>query len=143
MSFLRQFVVAVEDNPDDQLLLSRALSRANSSPDLVFLNDGAEAIEYISKPGRLPDLMLIDIKLPKVSGLDLLLKIRGNNFYRNVPVVIMSTSLMRSDIDKAYRNGTNAYIVKSSNALEWNSDINNMIRFWLGINRTTYSESIT
>src|SRR5687768_6894080 len=103
-------VLLAEDDPNDQLLVERALRRENIAIDLKMVSDGQEAIDYLSGKGKfsdrrkypLPVLILLDIKMPKRTGLEVLEWIRADETCQLTPVIIMSSSQMKGDINKAY-----------------------------------------
>lgn len=140
---MRGYIAAIEDNPDDQMLLARAIKKSDQSPNLLLLNDGEEAIEYFSELRKLPDLILLDISLPKFDGIEVLLSIKKSRHYRNVPVVMMTTSSMRRDIHQAYTAGANSYIVKDQGLANWNRELNSALNYWLEVNKTINSCDVT
>ena len=108
------FILSVEDNADDILLLGMAFRKAQISARVEFLTDGQKAIEYFaslaSKPP--PILMLLDLKLPKKSGLEVLAWVRSQQPLKRLPIVMLSSSGQTEDIDLAYDLGANSYLVK-------------------------------
>lgn len=135
----RKYVVIVEDNPDHQMLISRVIRRSIFSPDVLVLNDGEEAINFANQPGRTPDLIILDIKIPKFNGLEVLKVFKRSEKLLTTPIVLMTTSSMRSDIVTAYANGASSYISKSDNMLQWNKRLSEALSYWLGINKTDQS----
>lgn len=108
-------ILLVEDNPVDLDLTLRAFKTCNPSPEIQIARDGEEALEYISrweKGESLPAVILLDLKLPKVDGLEVLEKIKSHPEYRMIPIVILTSSADSSDIRTAYQFGANSYIVK-------------------------------
>ena len=113
-------ILVVEDNPADAELMLRALRRANVANPVTVVEDGAEALDYLfgvgshaSRPnGRTPRVVLLDLKLPKLSGLEVLERIRADERTRRVPVVVVTSSREEPDIERAYALGVNSYIVK-------------------------------
>ena len=103
-------ILLVEDNPDDEALTLRALKRNNILNEVVVARDGAEALDYLFGEGRyegldatrLPEVVLLDLKLPKVDGLEVLRRIRGNEGTRRIPVVILTSSNEERDIITGY-----------------------------------------
>lgn len=135
----RKYVVVVEDNPDHQALLSRAVNKSPHKPDLLILNDGAEFLEYINRANhRNPDLIILDLKMPKIDGLGALIELKKSRL-RTVPVLVMSTSLLKSDVTKAYDLGAASYISKSDNVMRWNAMILDAINYWLNSNKNPES----
>ena len=116
-------VLLVEDNPDDEALTMRALKKAHILNPVVIVRDGAEAVEYVLCTGRYahrdptdtPQVILLDLKLPKVSGLDVLRRIKGHPRYKAIPIVMLTTSSEDTDVRTAYELGANSYIIKPVN----------------------------
>jgi two-component system response regulator len=105
-------ILLVEDNPDDATLTERAL-RQGISAKLEIARDGQEALDYLSnEANEIPRLVLLDLRLPSVNGLEVLQRIRGHHRTRLIPVVIMTNSSAPSDVTAAYQYGTNSYIRK-------------------------------
>jgi CheY-like chemotaxis protein len=111
----RKPILLVEDNPMDVDLTLRAFKKRNLANPIEIARDGEEAIAFIEKwekGAAVPAIVLLDLKLPKVDGLEVLRKIKGHPTYRSIPVVILTTSSQDGDILKAYEIGANSYIVK-------------------------------
>jgi hypothetical protein len=112
---LNQPILLVEDNPMDVDLTRRAFVRRNVANPLVVLRDGQEALDYLERweaGGPLPVVILLDLKLPKVDGLEVLRQIKSHAQFRTIPVVIVTTSAEDQDVQTAYELGANSYIVK-------------------------------
>ena len=115
-------VLLAEDDPNDQVLVQRALRKKEIQIDLRLVNDGLEAIEYLSGHGKfcdrkqypLPGLIVLDINMPRRSGLEVLQWIRNDVSMKLTPVVIVSSSQLQVDVNEAYKLGVNAYLVKPS-----------------------------
>src|SRR4051812_41788415 len=107
-------IVLVEDNPDDAGLTIRALKKYNLANHLLHLEDGEEALNYIFSQDtvKLPKLILLDLKLPKIDGLEVLRRIKSDKEKKVIPVVMLTSSKEEQDIIKSYELGVNAYIVK-------------------------------
>jgi two-component system response regulator len=108
-------ILLIEDNPDDVALTMRALRRNNISNEVVVAGDGEEALEVLlpaDKPGLRPALILLDVNLPKLSGLDVLARIRQDPRTRTLPVVVLTTSDEERDIVDSYRLHANSYVRK-------------------------------
>ncbi|HEY9154190.1 MAG TPA: response regulator [Opitutaceae bacterium] len=135
-------ILIVEDNEDDFFILKRAFSSAGVKPTLRQVTDGEEAIHYLSGVGKysdrvafpLPLLVLLDLKLPKIPGHDVLGWIRQRPELSGLVVIVLSSSKETSDIEKAYRLGTNAYMVKPSALNELVDAIKALQIFWLRYN---------
>jgi CheY-like chemotaxis protein len=118
-------LLLVEDNPDDIEILSRALAQTDLQHQLFVARDGYEALEFLFYKGTYekashprPDLILLDLNLPRVSGFDVLKIVRKSVEYRAVPVIILSSSISRDDIALGYRLGANTYIQKQANLVQ-------------------------
>jgi two-component system response regulator len=115
-----KMILLVEDNPDDEELTLRALRQAKVANDIVVARDGAEAIEFVFGEGRhagrdtskMPAVILLDLKLPKLSGLDVLQRLRADERTRLVPIVVLTSSSEDEDMLKSYRSGANSYVRK-------------------------------
>lgn len=138
-----QVILLVEDNPDDEELTLRAFKKNNISNEIVVVRNGAEALDYLFKtgdyegqnPDNLPHLVILDLKLPKIGGLEVLAKIRGNEQTRYLPVVIMTSSAEEKDIVEGYRLGTNAYVRKPVDFVSFMEAVKQLGLFWLLLNR--------
>lgn len=135
-------ILLVEDNPDDQQLTLRAFNRHHIANEVVIANDGVEALEYLfgtaSVAGGdahgLPALVLLDLKLPKVDGLEVLRRIRNDERTRMLPVVILTSSTEERDLVKGYRNGANSYVRKPVNFTEFVEAVQQLGLYWLMLN---------
>ena len=113
-------ILFVEDNPDDQLLTLRALAKNHIGNEVIVVQDGVEALDYLfctgayagRNPDNLPELVLLDLRLPKVDGIEVLRRIRANKRTRSLPVVIFTSSTADRDLVNGYAYGANAYIHK-------------------------------
>src|SRR4051812_46958655 len=112
-------ILLVEDNPDDQVLTIRALKKNNILNEVQVAQDGVEAVEYLTctgaftgRTGGLPQLVLLDLKLPKLDGLGVLRKVRQDPKLRHVPVVVLTSSKEERDIIESYQLGANSYVQK-------------------------------
>ena len=130
-------ILLVEDNEDDITLTRRALARNKIVNEVVVKRDGKEALDYIlsiKQQRELPCLVLLDIKLPKLNGLDVLKAIRENPFTRHLPVVMLTTSDENIDIKQSYTLGTNSYIRKPVDFKIFSETIENLGIYWLELN---------
>lgn len=134
-------ILLVEDNADDEQLTLRAMRQSDIPNIIRVARDGAEAIEFLysETTGRLPDLVLLDLKLPKVSGLEVLQRIRSEDKTRALPVVILTSSDEERDIVKSYNLGANSYIRKPVNFDEFIDAVRQLGLYWLLMNRTRRS----
>ena len=131
-------ILLVEDNADDEQLTLRAL-RQSEIPNMIRVaRDGAEAIDYLygAHAGSLPDLVLLDLKLPKISGLEVLHRIRSEDKSRSLPVVILTSSDEERDIVKSYDLGANSYIRKPVYFDEFIDAVRQLGMYWLLMNRS-------
>lgn len=133
-----KLILLVEDNPDDVELTMRAFKRNNILADVVVLDDGQKAIDYIdnlTNKTKIPDVIFLDLKLPRKNGLDVLNFIK-NEKRANIPVVVLTSSIEESDLISAYSLGANSYIRKPVDFLQFIDSIQTISRYWLSINQT-------
>jgi two-component system response regulator len=131
-------ILLVEDNPDDVALATRALRRSNINNDLIVAGDGEEALQRVLPPGGgngLPALILLDINLPKVNGLDVLRALRSDERTRYLPVVVLTTSSEERDIVESYRLGANSYVRKPIIFEDFLEAIRILGLYWLIVNQ--------
>ena len=105
-------ILHIEDNPDDVLLTAMAFRKAGISIKLDVVTDGQKAMELLSSAGPLPACILMDIKLPTISGLELLAWIRKQPMLKRLPVIMFTSSLLPGDVNQAYELGANSYLIK-------------------------------
>jgi CheY-like chemotaxis protein len=128
-------ILLVEDNPDDELLAVRALKKHNIVNDIVVARDGQAALDYLFDESQpLPALVLLDLKLPKVSGLEVLQKLRATERTAILPVVILTTSREEQDLMDGYRSGCNSYIRKPVDFTQFAEAMRQLKVYWLVIN---------
>ena len=133
-------ILLVEDNPDDVTLTLRALKRSNIANRLEVVSDGEKALEFLHGRGReqgateLPELVLLDLNLPKVSGLDVLKAVRANARTRLLPVVILTSSDEEKDLIESYGLGANSYIRKPVDFGQFSAAIAQLGMYWLVLN---------
>ena len=129
-------IILVEDNPDDAELTRLALDRVRGGSRVVHLIDGAQALEYLLGPSRAPDIrfVILDVKLPKVDGLQVLAQLRADPRTRSIPVVILSSSNREGEIARCYEIGVNSYVVKPVELDEYMDKISALGRYWDQIN---------
>lgn len=136
-------ILLVDDNADDELLTLDALRTSGVSQQVVVARDGLEAIEWLfgegahagRDTGLMPRLILLDLKLPKINGLEVLSSLRGDDRTRNVPTVILSSSTRREDIDSSYTRGANSYVRKAVNFEEYSEAVHCLCEYWLEHNQ--------
>jgi two-component system response regulator len=137
-------ILLVEDNPEDAELTIHQLKKHNMSNNLFHVSDGEEALEFIFAEGKYagqqeivnsPKLILLDIKMPKVNGMEVLEKLKSDKRTKNIPVVILTSSKEDPDIKQCYDLGANSYIVKPVNFEGFAEAIMNLGFYWLLLNQ--------
>jgi CheY-like chemotaxis protein len=136
-------LLLVEDNPSDEKLTRRAFGKSGSSCEFVVVRDGAEALDYLFGVGRyaegtrqLPHVVLLDLKLPRIDGFEVLRRVRDNERTRLVPVVVLTASREEQDVRRSYELGANAYLRKPVDFLEFAETAKVIGAFWLGLNES-------
>ncbi|MCO6411974.1 MAG: response regulator [Thiogranum sp.] len=135
-------ILLVEDNPDDEALTLRALKRNNILSEVIVARDGAEALDCLlgacdrgqQGAGPLPELVLLDLKLPKIDGLEVLRRLRSDARTRRIPVVILTSSNEERDIVRGYELGANSYIRKAVDFNEFMETVRQLGVYWLVLN---------
>jgi len=139
----KKIILLVEDNADDEALTLRSLSKSNIANDVIVARDGAEALEYLlgseesgdGRPRQLPELVLLDLKLPKVDGLEVLRKIRSEDRTKLLPVVVLTSSDEEPDLLASYRLGANSYIRKPVDFSSFADAVRQLQLYWLVLNQ--------
>ncbi|MGF1518250.1 MAG: response regulator [Nodosilinea sp.] len=129
MSAMRS-ILLVEDNPDDERLTRRALRRGNLANPVVVARNGEEALQRVFSPEPLPCVVLLDLKLPKVDGLEVLRQIRASDRTRLLPVVMLTSSSEDRDIIESYSLGANSYVRKPVNIDEFTEAVRQLGLYW-------------
>jgi CheY-like chemotaxis protein len=137
-------ILIAEDEEIDVILLKRAFQAAGSEHTLKVVSDGLEAIEYLTalqkeKGTALPVLFLLDINMPRCTGLEVLERLQGNPLQRVIPTVVFSSSNHPADIERAYQLGAHAYLVKPTSTVQRQEMVKALHTFWLGLNRVPYA----
>lgn len=135
-------ILLVEDDPDDEVLTVRELRRQSIVNEIIVVRDGAEALEYLFGAGRYtgrdardcPNLVLLDLKLPKVDGLEVLRRIRSDDRTKFIPVVVLTSSDHRRDIVASYQLGANSYVRKAINFDQFQEAVRHVQFYWLRLN---------
>lgn len=138
-------ILLVEDNPDDEELMRRALKKNNIVNEVVVARDGVEALDYLLGTGAhegrdlsvMPSLILLDLKLPKIGGLEVLKRIRANDITKLLPVVVFTSSDEESDIIKSYNLGCNSYVRKPVDFNRFVEAVGQLGLYWILVNMPT------
>jgi len=141
-------ILVVEDNPQDLELLLRALKKANLGNRIEVARDGAEALEFIfcegAHAGRriedVPKVILLDLKLPKVDGLEVLQRIRSDPRTKMIPVVVLTSSKEQNDLVRSYQLGVNSYVVKPVSFDQFAHAVQQLGLYWLLLNEAPVAE---
>jgi CheY-like chemotaxis protein len=136
-------ILLVEDNASDELLTLRALKKASIANRVVVTRDGAEALDYLFAEGAyagrdtkdLPQVVLLDLNLPKIGGLDVLRRIRDDARTKLLPVVILTSSKEDRDLLTGYATGANSYVVKPVDFTQFSDSVRQLGMFWLLVNQ--------
>lgn len=142
MNAIDKVILLVEDNPDDEVLTMRALRKNNILNDVVVVRDGVEALDYLFGTGPysardvadLPQVVLLDLKLPKLDGLEVLKRIRADTRTRLLPVVILTTSNEDRDVLSSYELGANSFIRKPVDFEQFIEAVRQLGLYWLVLN---------
>lgn len=135
-------ILLIEDNPNDVELTMRALKKNNIVNNVHVIMDGAEALEYFFADGKYrgrdtnlrPKLVILDLKLPKVDGLEILRKVKSDESTKTIPVVVLTTSKEENDIVSSYKLGANSFIVKPVDFEKFITTVKELGMYWLLIN---------
>ena len=128
-------ILLVEDNPDDEMFALNAFKKNNVRNRVVVARDGQGAIDYLLDTGQeLPAFILLDLKLPKISGLEVLKRIRAHERTKFVPVIILTSSMNDEDLQASFGLGGNSYVVKSLDLERFAKDIGVLADYWLEVN---------
>jgi two-component system response regulator len=137
-------VLLVEDNPDDEALTIRAFRKSNLQNDIIVARDGVEALDYLFGEGRYsgrdpkdtPHMILLDLKLPKLDGLEVLERIRADERTRLLPVIILTSSKEQEDLVNSYSLGANSYIRKPVDFNQFVQAVQHLGLYWLVLNES-------
>ena len=137
-------ILLVEDNPDDELLTTRTLKKNNIMNEVVIARDGSEALDYLFGTGAhegrdisvMPQVILLDLKLPRVDGLEVLRRLRRDDRTKLLPVVVLTSSREERDLSECYRLGANSYIRKPVDFAQFTEAIKQLGLYWLVLNES-------
>ena len=141
-----KLILLIEDNADDELLMLRALKKNHILNRVIVARDGVEALDYLFSTGEyagkdaesLPQLILLDLKLPKLNGLEVLKRMRAEKRTKYIPVVVLTSSTEERDIISSYDLGANGFVQKPMDFNEFVEVANQLGVYWLGVNRSVY-----
>lgn len=130
-------ILLVEDNSQDAELTLRTLKKNKLANSILHLSDGQEALDYLEKPENgIPKVILLDLKMPRVDGIDVLRRIKSNERLKIIPVVVLTSSRQERDVIESYKLGVNAYIVKPVDFEQFVKAITDVGLFWLVLNQS-------
>ena len=138
-------ILLVEDNPDDELLTQRALKKSNICNEVVVVRDGAEALDYLFAMGAhegrslvaMPQVILLDLDLPKVDGLEVLRRIRSDERTKRLPTIILTSSEDQQDLVESYGLGANGYIRKPLDLAQFRAAVQQLGLYWVVLNEVS------
>ncbi|WP_028374807.1 response regulator [Leeuwenhoekiella sp. MAR_2009_132] len=131
-------ILSIEDNKTDVALMKRIFSKHVPDYEITYISDGEEAVSYLESntfKKALPKLILLDMKVPRVDGLELLRKIRSHEEYLHIPVVMLSSSDLPNDIKEAYEIGANSFVEKPKNYVDLCKALPVLIQYWIVYNK--------
>ena len=129
-------ILLVEDNPNDAELAIRALKKNNLANNLLHLEDGQQAIDFLfDEKNGMPRLILLDLKMPKVDGIEVLRRLKADDRRRVIPIVVLTSSKEERDIVESYKLGVNAYIVKPVDFNQFVHAVTQLGLFWMILNQ--------
>ena len=141
---MEKTIMLVEDNPDDEELTLRALRKASIANNVFVARDGQEALDFLfgtgqhagREPQTMPAVVLLDLKLPKLDGIDVLQRMRADPRTRLVPVVVLTSSSEDEDMLRSYQSGANSYVRKPIEFSEFAHAVTQLGMYWMLINQT-------
>jgi len=142
----QKIILLVEDDPDDEILTIRALKKNNILNEVVVARDGAEALDFLFGTGQYadrdiketPQVVLLDLKLPKLDGLEVLRRLRKDERTKLLPIVVLTSSAEQQDVIESYRLGANSYILKPVDFNQFAEAIRQLGLYWLVLNEAPY-----
>ena len=129
-------ILLVEDNPNDAELTQRALKKANLEARLTIARDGAEALDYLLSDRPKPKVIFLDLKLPKIDGIEVLRRARADQRTRSIPIVVLTSSHEERDISECYKLGVNSYVVKPVEFDKFYKAVADLATYWLVLNKS-------
>jgi two-component system response regulator len=129
-------ILLVEDNPDDEALMLRAFQKSQLANRIEVVRDGVEAVDYLIGPAArpMPTLVILDLKLPKLDGLEVLRRVRDAERTRTLPVVVLTSSREEQDLIESYRLGANSYVRKPVDFVQFAQAVQTLGLYWLVVN---------
>lgn len=132
---MQRHILLVDDNPNDVELALAALDD-RTSQEIIVAGSGQDALNLLTQPGTAhPDLILLDLNMPHMDGLDVLDALKSNPELRNIPVIMLTTSAEDSDISACYAHGATAYVVKPLDLTQFRDTLDSIVHFWTDVNR--------
>jgi two-component system response regulator len=133
---MSRMILLIEDNPDDAELTRLALERLKKGAQVVHLTDGAQALDFLGDATRAAQVrfIILDVKLPKVDGMEVLAKLKSDARTRSIPVVVLSSSSRDSEIARCFASGANSYVVKPVELEAYLDKVSTLGRYWDDIN---------
>jgi two-component system, response regulator len=129
-------ILLVEDNPNDAELTQRALKKTDLAARVEIARDGAEALEYLFSLRPKPRVIFLDLKLPKIDGVEVLRRLRSEDNTRSIPVVVLTSSQEERDITECYKLGVNSYVVKPVEFDKFYKAVSDLATYWLILNKS-------
>jgi len=136
-------IVLVEDDPNDAELITRALKKHNLANKIVLLKDGEQALDFLFRQGKYastpvtlkPKVVLLDLKLPKVNGIEVLRKVKADDRTKKIPIVVLSSSAENKDVREAYALGVNSYVTKPIKFEDFAKAVTDLGMYWMLLNK--------
>ncbi len=146
---MEKIIMLVEDNPDDEELTLRALRKANIANEVFVARDGTEALDFLFSTGRyserrplpMPAVVLLDLKLPKLNGIDVLKRMRADPRTKLIPVVVLTSSSEEEDMLKSYQSGANSYVRKPVEFSSFANAVTQLGMYWMLLNQVPPSRA--
>jgi CheY-like chemotaxis protein len=129
-------ILLVEDNPNDAELTLRALRKTSLGAKVATARDGAEALDYLLSDRPKPKVIFLDLKLPKIDGIEVLRRARADERSRSVPVVVLTSSQEERDVTECYKLGVNSYVVKPVEFDKFYQAVGDLATYWLVLNKS-------